>query len=75
MEHIQTQLTTIDERLQSWLKIKNLPLDYWIRKTFEAIGAYFGGLKDTAFETLNLLNCLEAKIQVQRSCVALCLQP
>lgn len=28
-----------------WIKIKNLPLDYWCKATFEAIGAYFGGWK------------------------------
>ena len=50
-----------------WIKIKNLLLDYWSRKTFEAIGAYFGGLEDIAAETLNLLNCSEAKIKVKRN--------
>ena len=29
-----------------WLKIKNLPLDYWCRSTFEVIGDHFGGLID-----------------------------
>lgn len=50
-----------------WIKIKNLPMDYWSRKTFEAIGAYIGGLEDIAAETLNLLNCWEAKIKVKRN--------
>lgn len=47
-----------------WMSIKNLPLDYWSRDTFEAIGAYFGGLENIATDTLNLLNCSEAKIKV-----------
>lgn len=51
----------------SWISIKNLPLDYWNRKTFEAIGAYFRGLEDIAMETLNLLNCSVAKIQVKKN--------
>lgn len=29
----------------SWKKIRNLPLDYWSRKAFEAIGANFGRLE------------------------------
>lgn len=44
-----------------WIKIRNLPLDYWCKKTFEAIGEHFGGLENIATETLNLLNCSEAK--------------
>ena len=27
----------------NWRKIRNLPLDYWSRNFFEAIGAHFGG--------------------------------
>lgn len=49
-----------------WLRIKNLPLDYWCRKTFEVIGNYFGGLEDIATETLNLINCSEAHIQAKQ---------
>lgn len=47
-------------------EIKSLPLDYWSISTFEAVGAYFGGLENIATET-NLLNCLEAKIQVKKN--------
>lgn len=36
-------------------------------QTFEAIGAYFGGLENIAIETLNLLNCPKAKIQVKKN--------
>lgn len=50
-----------------WISIKNLPLDYWCRQTFEAIGAYFGGLEAIATDTLNLLNVFEAKIQVKKN--------
>lgn len=50
-----------------WILIKNLPLNYWSRRMFETIGAYFGGLESIAHETLNLLNVAEAKIQVKRN--------
>lgn len=50
-----------------WISIKNLPLDYWSSKTFEAIGAYFGGLESISSETLNLINVAEAKIKVKRN--------
>lgn len=33
-----------------WLKIKNLPLDYWCRSMFEVIGDNFGGLIDIVTE-------------------------
>lgn len=46
-----------------WISIKNLPLDYWNKQTFKAIGAYLGGLESIATETLNLLRISEAKIQ------------
>lgn len=36
-----------------------------INNILEAIGAYFGGLESIATDTLNLLNCLEAKIKVK----------
>ena len=39
-----------------WISIKNLPLDYWCNKTFEVIGAHFGGLENIAAETINFLN-------------------
>ena len=29
--------------LGGWLRIRNLPMDYWRRKAFEAIVDYFGG--------------------------------
>ncbi|TYJ98837.1 putative 3,4-dihydroxy-2-butanone kinase isoform X5 [Cucumis melo var. makuwa] len=50
-----------------WLKIKNLPLDYWCRSTLEVIGDHFRGLTDIAFETLNLTNVSEARIQVKKN--------
>ena len=50
-----------------WISIKILPLDYWCRQTFEAIGAHYGGLENIASGTLNLLNCSEAKIQVKKN--------
>lgn len=36
-----------------WISMRNLPLDYWCRKTFEAIGAYFGGSEAISIESLN----------------------
>lgn len=42
-------------------------MDYWCKKTFKAIGDYFGDLEEIANETLNLLNCSEAKIRVKRN--------
>lgn len=50
-----------------WLTIKNLPLEYWRKSTFEAIGAHFRGLESIAIDTLNLLNCSEARIRVKRN--------
>ena len=49
----------------SWLKIKNLPLDYWCRSTFEVTRDHFGSLTDITSETLNLTNVSEARIQVK----------
>lgn len=52
----------------SWIYFKNLPLDLGGSKyTFEAIGAHFMGLESNAPETLNLINCTEAIIQVRRN--------
>lgn len=51
----------------SWLKIKDPPLDYWCRRTFKAIGEYFGELEEIAKETLNLQNCSKALIRVKRN--------
>lgn len=42
-----------------WLKIKNRPLHYRCRKTFEVIGEHSGGLENIATKTLNLTNCDE----------------
>ena len=56
-----------------WIKIKNLPLDYWCRATFEAIGVYFGRFENIAFETLNLLIVQKRKAKLRRICVASCL--
>ena len=50
-----------------WIKIKNLPLDYWSNQTLKIIGDHFGGLENIASETNNLLNVSEAKIQVKRN--------
>lgn len=50
-----------------WLKIKNLPLEYWCKKTFKALGEYFGGLEEILTETPNLLNYSEAKIPIKRN--------
>ena len=50
-----------------WISIENLPLDYWSRQTFEAIGSYFGRLVSIANETLNLINVAEEKIEVRRN--------
>ncbi|KAA0062494.1 uncharacterized protein E5676_scaffold325G00720 [Cucumis melo var. makuwa] len=50
-----------------WLKIKNLPLDDWCRSTFEVIGNHLRGLIDIAIETLNLTNCSDARIQVDKN--------
>ena len=46
---------------------KNLPLDYWCNKTFEVIGAHFGGLENIAVETINFINVSEANIQVKEN--------
>lgn len=50
-----------------WLRIKNLHLDSWCRKTFEVIRKHFGRLENIANETLNLTNCSEARIQVKEN--------
>lgn len=57
-----------------WIKIKNLPLDFWQRSTFEAIGEHFGDLIDIATKTLNLISCSEAWILVKKKIVVLSLQ-
>ena len=41
--------------------------DYWCNKTFEVIGAHFGGLENIAVETINFINVSEAKIQVMEN--------
>ena len=48
-----------------WLKIKNLPLDYWSGRTFEVREDHFWGLESIAMDTLILTNCSEARIQVK----------
>lgn len=48
-------------------KINDLPLDYWRRRTFEVIGDHFEGLESITSETINLLNCREARIKVKRN--------
>lgn len=40
---------------------------YWCRKTFEAIGAYFGGLEAILVETFNHTIVAEAKFQVKQN--------
>lgn len=43
-----------------WFSIKkNLPLDYWSRCTFEAIGSYFGGLENIVSDENWLLLALD----------------
>ena len=46
---------------EGWLRIKNLPLDYGCRKTFEIIGDHFGGLENIVIEILSFMNCNKAK--------------
>lgn len=58
-----------------WLRIKNLPLDYWCRKTFEVIGNYFGGLEDIATETLNLITVVRLTFRPNKSYVVSCPPP
>lgn len=50
-----------------WISIRNLPLEYWCKDTFEAIGNHFGGLVRISFNTLNLINLFEARIQVRQN--------
>ena len=50
-----------------WLKVKNLPLDFWCRSIFEAVGDHFGGLTEIAIETINFTNCNEAHIKVKKN--------
>lgn len=64
---LQYSQPTLIKGFGGWLSIKNLPLEYWKRDSFEAIGTYFGGLDGIAIETLNLLNCSEAKIKVKKN--------
>ena len=55
---------------RGWLSIKNLPLDLWRRAIFEVIGAHFGGLESFAPDTLNLIRCTDARIQVRKNVMA-----
>lgn len=48
---------------RGWLKIKNLPLEYWCKKTFKARRILWGPRGDTP----NLLNYSEAKIPIKRN--------
>lgn len=52
---------------EDWISIKNLPLTYWELSTFEAIGEYSGGLGSVSSQTLNLLDCTEARIEVKKN--------
>lgn len=55
-----------------WIKVLDLSLMYWKKCTFEAIGSHCGGLVGISFNTLNLIDCTEAIIQVQpNKCVFL----
>ena len=38
-----------------WIKVKNLPLDFWCRSIFEVIGDHFGGLIEIATEILPIV--------------------
>lgn len=46
--------------------MQDLPLYYWTRSTFEAIGRQCGGLLEVSIRTLNLLDASEAFIKVKR---------
>ena len=52
---------------EGWLSVKNLPLNLWRKDVFKAIGEYFGGLEEIALDTLNLIDCSKAKIQVRKN--------
>lgn len=45
----------------------NLPLQYWERATFEAIGEYFGDLNSICSRTLNLIDCEAAYIEFKKN--------
>ena len=47
--------------------MKNLPLDFWSRSIFKAIGDHFGGLKEIASKTLNFINYSETHIKVKKN--------
>lgn len=61
---IQRSRPTLIKGFEGWISIKNLPLEYWSKDTFEAIGLHFGGLEEISIETLNLPNVSEARIKV-----------
>lgn len=50
-----------------WIKIKNLPLSLWNKENFVAIGEKCGEFISILLETINLLNCFEASIEVKRN--------
>ena len=50
-----------------WIKVKNLPLDFWCRSIFEAIKDHFEELEEIATETLNFTDCSEAHIKVKKN--------
>ena len=66
-DNLKHSWTLVQKGCGDWLKIKNLPLNYWCRSTFVVIGDHFGGLTNIASETLNLTNVSEARIQVKKN--------
>ena len=43
----------VTKGLGGWLKINNLPLDYWSSRTFMVIGDHFGGLESIALLSIS----------------------
>lgn len=49
-----------------WISLKNLPLSYWKRSSFEAIGEHFGGFGQYFFPN-PFLDCTAARIEVKKN--------
>lgn len=54
-------------RYGGWIIILDLPLKFWKRNVFDAIGSHFGGLVCISSNTLNLLDCMAAFIEVNQN--------
>ena len=65
-DSIKHSMSSLIKGFGGWLSIKNLHLDLWRRDILQVIEANFGGLESIALDTLILINCTEAKIQVQK---------